>query len=86
MLRLVTVLVVVAMSCGLTAWSAVAGDSETCDNGSGDRAIAACTRMIESGKWKGRDLAIGFYNRGLEYNKKNDYDRAIADFEPGDPA
>ncbi len=47
-------------------------DPNTCKQVSGDMAIAACTRAIASGG--------AFNNRGLAYQDKHDYDRAIADF------
>jgi hypothetical protein len=56
-----------------------ADDRETCRNASGDVAITACTRLIESGKYGGHDLAILYTNRGVEYSLKRDLDRAIAD-------
>jgi tetratricopeptide (TPR) repeat protein len=45
-----------------------------------DAAIAACTRQISSGRFEGHDLAVSHYNRGLEYHRKGDLDRAIADY------
>jgi lipoprotein NlpI len=57
---------------------AVAADD--CAESSGDVAIAACTRRIDSGQFKGRNQAINYFNRGFEYDNKGDYDRAIADY------
>src|SRR4051794_21411179 len=42
--------------------------------------IAACTQSIHSGKWKGRNQAINYLNRGWAYGGKGDYERAIADY------
>jgi lipoprotein NlpI len=42
--------------------------------------IVACTQSINSGKWKGRNQAINYYNRGNAYSGKGDNDRAIADY------
>jgi tetratricopeptide (TPR) repeat protein len=42
--------------------------------------IIDCTQSINSGKWKGRDQAASYTNRGNGYRDKNDLDRAIADF------
>ncbi|HEY5930935.1 MAG TPA: caspase family protein [Burkholderiales bacterium] len=42
--------------------------------------IVACTQSINSGKWKGRNQAINYLNRGWAYSGKGDYDRAIADY------
>ena len=58
---------------------AAADDSQTCWKESGDVAIAACSRAIKSGRFKGHALAVIYTNRGIEYSRKNDYDRAIAD-------
>ena len=63
-----------------SAAAAPADDGQTCAKASGDVAIAACTRAIASGRYKGGDLAILHRNRGDGYNNKGDYDRAIADF------
>src|SRR5690348_13347994 len=46
-----------------------------------DDQIAGCTSVISSGDYTGKILAKAFNNRGLVYYYgKNDYDRAIADF------
>src|SRR5215467_13108762 len=61
--------------------AAVAGDdANTCNQASGDVAIAACTRAIATGRYAGHDLAKLHYDRAVEYANKGDYDRAIADF------
>src|SRR3974390_2642970 len=43
--------------------------------------MSSCTVSIASGRLSERDLAIAFFNRGSILNKKNDFDRAIADFD-----
>jgi tetratricopeptide (TPR) repeat protein len=62
------------------AGSAIADDAQTCEKASGDVAIAACTRSIESGQFTGHNLAVDYSNRGVEYKTKGDYDHAIADY------
>ena len=42
--------------------------------------IDGCTATIRSGRQSGKDLSRVFYNRGIAYAKKSQYDRAIADF------
>jgi tetratricopeptide (TPR) repeat protein len=59
---------------------AFADDSDDCAEKKGDVAIAACSRAIASGHWKGADQADNFYNRGLDYYAKGDHARALADF------
>ena len=69
---------------------AIADDAATCEKASGDIAIAACTRAINSGRFRGRNLAFLYNNRCVEYNHKGEHDRAIADcteairFDPKD--
>jgi lipoprotein NlpI len=58
---------------------AIADDADTCVHGKGDEKVAACTKAIKSGRWRGRDLAWAYVNRGWAYDEKTDYDRAIAD-------
>ena len=46
-----------------------------------DLAIKHCTAAIDSGKLSPRDRAQAHLNRGVEWFNKNDYDRAIADYD-----
>ena len=57
------------------------GDQETCQMRIGDVAIEACTRRIFSGELKGQPLAAAYRMRGTAVARKNEYDRAIADFD-----
>jgi tetratricopeptide (TPR) repeat protein len=56
-------------------------EEDLCAYGSGDAAIADCTRAIESGGFRGHELALKFSNRGVEWRLKQDYVRAIADYD-----
>ena len=58
-------------------------DSERCVSitGNPDLAIHHCTRAIESGKFSGEPLARLYFNRGVEWAAKGDFDRAIADYD-----
>jgi lipoprotein NlpI len=58
-------------------------DAERCASISGnpDLAIQHCTRAIESGKFSGELLSRLYFNRGIEWVAKGDYDRAIADYD-----
>jgi tetratricopeptide (TPR) repeat protein len=60
---------------------AAADDADLCSKESGDAAIAACTRAITSGNYRGNNLANLFLNRGVEYGYKGDNDRAIQDYD-----
>ena len=64
----------------LAAQPAAADDFEDCTKALGDAAIAACTRTIDSGTYRGRDLATLFNNRGIRLARKGEPDRAIADY------
>jgi tetratricopeptide (TPR) repeat protein len=57
-------------------------DQILCDdpNSTDDQTIASCTAAIRSGRLKPADLAIEYYNRGIAFRHKGDYDRAIADY------
>ena len=59
---------------------AAAVDSETCFKETGDVAIAACTRLIESGEFTGNGLAAIYFNRGVTWYEMGNYDRAIQDY------
>jgi tetratricopeptide (TPR) repeat protein len=56
---------------------ATADDRSVCGQGTGDEAIAACTRYLTLNP----NDAVAYDNRGYAYNGKGDYDRAIADFD-----
>ncbi len=65
--------------------SATADDRESCKTASGDAAIEACTRAIDSKKYNGkknaRVLSLLYTNRGVEYEIKKEFDKAIADHD-----
>src|SRR5687767_2043593 len=56
----------------LAAPAAAADDRETCLKESGDAAIAACTRAINSGRYSGRQLAVLLVNRCAEWPDKQE--------------
>jgi tetratricopeptide (TPR) repeat protein/uncharacterized membrane protein len=56
-------------------------DYQTCENSSGDEAIAACDRGIGSGKFSGSLLAGLHVNRGVERGNKNDPEGALSDYD-----
>ena len=63
----------------VTVPRAVADDRDICYRASGDEAISACSRAINSGRFRGHDLAVVYYNRCVEYHNKNDDTQAISD-------
>jgi tetratricopeptide (TPR) repeat protein len=64
---------------------AAADDREICKTASGDAAIEACTRAIDSKKYSKkkfkRTLSLLYTNRGVEYAIKKEFDKAIADHD-----
>jgi tetratricopeptide (TPR) repeat protein len=77
-----TIAIVAVMVLGFRT-SAAADDRDLCKTATGDAAIAACTRAIESKKFNAkkqkRTLSLLYTNRGVEYEIKKDYEHAVAD-------
>ena len=63
----------------LAATPAAADNVDTCEKASGDEAITACTRAINSGQYSGRQLGALFSIRCFELNGKKESDKGIAD-------
>ena len=58
--------------------------AQTCENSkatSSDDVVAACTRLISSGRANGETLARHYNNRGVAFASKQDYDHAIDDYD-----
>ena len=72
-----SIVLMTSLSFATPGW-AQQDDSEVCFKGSGQEAIAACTRRI--GRAKGNNLAIVYHSRGYEYLQLGQFDMAIADF------
>jgi len=56
-----------------------AEDREDCVRGSGDAAIEACTRLLKSGRFDKRNLALIYSNRAIQWERKGDLDKALQD-------
>src|SRR5262245_61034499 len=69
----VAVLVVMSIA------AAAADDAQTCRTPA-DNSIPACTRLIASGKYRGRELAAIYAMRAVLWYKKDELDRAIGDY------
>jgi tetratricopeptide (TPR) repeat protein len=65
---------------GVATAPAAADDRATCNNTSGEEAIAACNRAIGSGQFSGIELGKLLTSRGVELKRKGDIDGAIADY------
>ena len=82
-LATLTVLSVLSLDARLAG--ARTDDGADCTKGSGDTKIGGCSRIIKSGRLFGKPISKGnlasvYYNRGVAYGDKGDYDRAIADY------
>lgn len=82
MKRLISALAIVLGACGGARADGIS-DGQKCaaTTGNPDLAIHYCVRAIYSGDFTQDQLAATFYNRGLEYKRKGDYDQAIKDFD-----
>src|SRR5678816_2954941 len=70
---------IVGMAGAWLAVPAVADDGELCVRGSGDAAIEACTRLLKSGRFDKRNLALIYSNRANQWERKGDFDQAMQD-------
>jgi hypothetical protein len=61
------------------AFGASQRDHNDCTYGSGDVAIAACTRVINDRNESPRKLADAYTNRSCRWATKGNLDRAVAD-------
>ena len=63
---------------------AYADDMAMCNtqNWPPDQAIAACDRLINSGKFRGSDLASRHVDRGVAWRRKGDSDHALSGCKP----
>jgi len=76
-MRITRRLIGIAAICFVSA--AAADDGEVCVRGSGDTSIEACTRAIKSGRYDKRNLAIVYSNRGNQWDRMGQFEKAIAD-------
>jgi tetratricopeptide (TPR) repeat protein len=78
--------IALAVAVAALAWSAAAraaGDADVraCFGGEGDQHLAACDRLIDSGKYAGRSLSALYVSRGVVWQVRRRAYRAFADFE-----
>lgn len=76
--RISTLLFLGAATLFLTG--AVPGTPEECKKGaSGEKTLSACTAYIDSGQFKGKDLAGAYYLRAIAHADFDEIDKAMAD-------
>ena len=73
---------IVIVTVGAVLLGSLAGQAaeDLCTRGSDATAIAACTKDIESGRFRGHTLAIKYNNRGVIWSAMKEYDRALTDY------
>src|SRR5215467_8403177 len=76
----------IATACVLAAWSAGAQTPQQREHcykttAADEQTITGCTAVIQGGKEGQQDLAIAYYNRGIGYQNRKDYDHALADYD-----
>jgi len=64
----------------MAATALAAQDDNTCAQGNDERALAACSRLIASGRLDQTDLVTTYVKRGTLYQSHGNHDGAIADF------
>jgi tetratricopeptide (TPR) repeat protein len=84
MRRLALFLATFLQGAGLFMTPASAGyfqDNDVCssERGRPEAAIAACTRLINAGIWRGHKLGVFHHNRAFWYSKIGDFDHALQD-------
>lgn len=70
----------VGLLAGTLEVQAAGNDADKCIKESGDAAIDACSRAIQSRRYSGHMLARQYLSRGVERRAKEDYDLALSDF------
>lgn len=63
------------------ALPAAADDFKICEQDEGDKAIAACSDAIASGRYTGHKLAELYNNRGVVWRLVHRYERALPDYD-----
>jgi tetratricopeptide (TPR) repeat protein len=66
---------------GRAATAQTLDQQQQCPGADPDLSISGCTAMIESGHETQQRLPVDFYNRGIAYAAKDQYDSAIEDFD-----
>ncbi len=72
----------ISFAFAMPAGAGLVEDRKICDTDSPLEArISACSRLIASGRIKGRDLAVTHNNRAFAFQLQKDFARATADFD-----
>ena len=83
MLRLIALALVLALLVPAPGWADFEQDKRRCNiDPNPDIKIDGCTRLIQSGRFGTTNLAFTFNDRGIAYENKGQYNRAIRDYYP----
>jgi hypothetical protein len=79
---LINLAIIVAVTTGTCAAQTppVVGKCGGADGAAPEVRIAACSEVIESRAYTGKDLAFAYNNRGVAHYQHRDFDAAITDF------
>ena len=80
MVRHVTTALILLALAGFCPTPGLADDMQTCNDATGEAAIAACTRALDTGRLQRDDRVRAHNARGMAWKRGGDYDRAIADY------
>src|SRR4051794_17095812 len=64
----------------LLSTPALADDAKDCDNTNPEVGVKGCSRLIKSGRFRGRQLALVYNNLGAAYSNGGDREKAIIAF------
>ena len=76
-----TVLPLLVLIVGVTHALVATTDQDECAGPDLDRAIAACTSLLQNGQVPPRVQVATLHHRGVAYVRNRDYDRALADYD-----
>ena len=72
----------IGLSQAMPAAAGILEDRKLCDHGApSEPLIQACSRLIASGRFKGRDLGVTYNNRAFAHLMQKDFPRALLDYD-----
>jgi len=78
-IRVLACSILIGTAAGCCVTIAADEDGTLCVRGSGEAAIEACTRSINSGRYDKRNLALIYSNRAAQRDRVGKYEESIAD-------
>src|SRR5579863_2660464 len=82
MIRNISLCACLLLAAGLTAAGQTRDDNwNKCKADDPDTSIAGCTALIQSGQESTTDLSSAYFDRGIAYRQKKEYDLAMQDLD-----